>query len=77
MNDDQVRNNIWQYPAIYLREPNVMYRKVLGSALRKYRDDEVLKQFIEDDPNILQVTFNCDGEGCQSECGSCWVAYES
>lgn len=77
MTDDQVRNNIRQHPGIYLREPNAMYKKVLGSAPRKYRDDEVLKRFIEDDPNVLQVTYNCDGEGCQSECGSCWVAYES
>mmetsp|Transcript_13092 Transcript_13092/g.19735 ORF Transcript_13092/g.19735 Transcript_13092/m.19735 type:complete len:227 (-) Transcript_13092:90-770(-) len=77
MNDDQIRSCIQQYPGIYLREPNAMYRKVMGSAPRKYRDDTVLKQFIEDDPNILQVTFNCGDEGCQSECGSCWVAYEN
>mmetsp|Transcript_31910 Transcript_31910/g.54441 ORF Transcript_31910/g.54441 Transcript_31910/m.54441 type:complete len:230 (+) Transcript_31910:236-925(+) len=77
MSDDQIRNNIQQYPGIYLREPNVFYKKVMGAAPRKYRDDEVLKQLIGDDPNILQVTFNCDGEGCQSECGSCWVTYEN
>lgn len=77
MNDDQIRKNIEQYPGIYLREPNLMYRKVLGSAPRKYRDDTALKFLIENDPNVLQVTFNCGDEGCQSECGSCWVTYEN
>jgi hypothetical protein len=77
MNNEQIRRNIEQYPGIYLREPNVMYRKVLGSAPRKYRDDTALKYLIETDPNVLQVTFNCGDEGCQSECGSCWVTYEN
>mmetsp|Transcript_10436 Transcript_10436/g.23183 ORF Transcript_10436/g.23183 Transcript_10436/m.23183 type:complete len:221 (-) Transcript_10436:136-798(-) len=77
MSDEQVRSNIRDYPGIYLVEPIQSYRKVMGSAPRKYRDAAVLKELINDDPNILQVTYNCDGEGCQSECGSCWVAYES
>lgn len=77
MNDESIRNNIQQYPGIYLREPNVMYKKVRGSAPRKYRDDTVLKYLIDNDPNILQVTYNCGDEGCQSECGSCWVTYEN
>lgn len=73
----QIIDNIQKYPQIYLREPQASYKKVLGSAPRKYRSDETLKRFIEHDPNVLQVTFNCDGEGCQSECGSCWVSYEN
>ena len=77
MNTDQIRRNVEQHPEIYLREPNVMYRKVLGSAPRKYRDDSALKFLIETDPTVLQVTFNCGDEGCQSECGSCWVTYEN
>lgn len=77
MSEEQVRSNIRKYPSIYLVDPGASYKKVMGSAPRKYRDADVLKEFISDDPNILQVTFNCDGEGCQSECGSCWVAYES
>ena len=74
---DQILANVRKYPQIYLREPEKSYKKVLGSAPRRYRSDDVLKQFIEHDPNVLQVTFNCDGEGCQSECGSCWVSYEN
>ena len=40
MTDEMIRNNIRQYPGIYLREPNVFYKKVLGSAPRKYRKDK-------------------------------------
>ena len=40
MNDEMIRSNIRQYPGIYLREPHVLYKKVLGSAPRKYRKDE-------------------------------------
>jgi len=77
MNDRQMRTCIREYPSIYLVEPKESYRKVMGSAPRNYRDAGILKELIEDDPNILQVTYNCDGEGCQSVCGSCWVARES
>jgi hypothetical protein len=77
LNDNQMRSSIRDYPKIYLVEPNEFYRKTMGSAPRKYRDPFILKELIKDDPNVLQVTFNCDGEGCASECGSCWVSYEN
>jgi hypothetical protein len=75
LTEDQVRSSIRDYPKIYLVEPYEFYRKTMGSAPRKYRDPFVLKELIKDDPNVLQVTYNCDGEGCASECGSCWVSY--
>lgn len=77
LTDGQIRSNILSHPQIYLVEPDKAYKKVLGSAPRKYRDATTLKFLIEDDPTILQVWYNCDEEGCQSECGSCWVAYEN
>lgn len=64
---------IIDYPKIYLVEPDVQYKKVMGVAPRKFR--ESLPEYIMKDPNVLQVTFNCEDEGCQSECGSCWVTY--
>lgn len=77
LNGNQLRNSIRDYPNIYLVEPMTFYRKTMGSAPRKYRDPSILKELITDDPNVLQVTYNCDGEGCASECGSCWVSYEN
>lgn len=77
LTDGQIRSNILSHPQIYLVEPEKAFKKVLGSAPRKYRDATALKFLIEDDPTILQVWYNCDEEGCQSECGSCWVAYEN
>ena len=44
MKDEIIRRNIQKHPEIYLREPNKLYKKVIGSAPRKYRDDSILKQ---------------------------------
>ena len=44
MKDEIIRRNIQKHPDIYLREPNKLYKKVIGSAPRKYRDDAILKQ---------------------------------
>jgi hypothetical protein len=77
LTEEQMKTYIREYPQIYLVAPMESYRKVVGVAPRKYRDKAVLKELIQDNPNILQLTYNCDGEGCASECGSCWVSYEN
>jgi hypothetical protein len=75
LNEEQMQSSITKYPKTYLDAPNESYRKALGTAPRKYRDH--LKELVRQDPTVLQVTYNCDGEGCSSECGSCWVSYEN
>ena len=75
LNEEQVQSSIKKSPKTYLDAPNESYRKVLGTAPRKYRDN--LQDLIRQDPTVLQVTYNCDGEGCNSNCGSCWVSYEN
>lgn len=77
LSPSQVRENISKHPQTYLDDPRGLYRKAMGSAPRKYRSDDVMRKFIENDPTVLQVTYNCCDEGCQSECGSCWVTYEN
>jgi hypothetical protein len=75
LNEEQMQSSIAKYPKTYLDSPSDSYRKAMGTAPRKYRNH--LKELIREDPTVLQVTYNCDGEGCASECGSCWVSYES
>jgi hypothetical protein len=75
LNEEQMKSSIAEYPKTYLDAPNESYRKAMGTAPRKYRGD--LKELVRQDPSVLQVTYNCDGEGCASECGSCWVSYEN
>lgn len=77
LTDGRIRSNILSHPQIYLVEPEKAYEKMFRSAPRKYRNAAALKFLIENDPTVLQVWYNCDGEGCQSECGSCWLAYEN
>ena len=75
LNDEQVKASILKAPKTYLDAPNESFRKSLGTAPRKYRDN--LIELIRLDPTVLEVTYNCDGEGCASECGRCWVSYEN
>ena len=75
LKDEQVQMAILKSPKTYLDAPNVSYGKALGTAPRKYREN--LQELIRLDPAVLEVTYNCDGEGCASECGRCWVSYEN
>ena len=75
LNEEQMQSSIAQYPKTYIDAPSESYRKAMGTAPRKHRNN--LKELVRQDPSVLQVTYNCDGEGCASECGSCWVSYES
>ena len=75
LNDEQVKASILKSPKTFLDAPLESFRKALGTAPRKYRDN--LVELIRLDPSVLEVTYNCDGEGCASECGRCWVSYEN
>lgn len=72
-----IHEYIRQHPHIYLMEPDVLYKKALGAAPRKYRDPAVFRECILRDPTVLQVTYNCEDEGCAANCGSCWVTYSN
>lgn len=73
LSSQQILRSIQGYPKLYLVDPKELYRQVNGVAPRKHREE--LKELIQADPNALQVTYNCDGEGCAAQCGSCWVTY--
>jgi hypothetical protein len=75
LQDEQILLAIRKSPKTYLDAPKDSYSKALGTAPRKYRDN--LQELIRLDPTVLEVTYNCDGEGCASECGRCWVSYEN
>jgi hypothetical protein len=75
LNEEQVQSSIKKSPKTYLDAPNESYKKALGTAPRKHRDN--LQHLIRQDPTVLEVTYNCDGEGCASECGRCWVSFEN
>jgi hypothetical protein len=73
LSDERLVTSIQKYPKTYLVAPHESYRKAMGTAPRKYR--EIFSDLLSEDPSVLQITYNCDGEGCRSECGSCWVSY--
>ena len=76
LSEEQIVDAVQNYPQLYLLEPAEKYRKVLGVAPRQYRDADVLRTMLLDDPSILQFQYNCDND-CISECGSCWVTLQN
>jgi hypothetical protein len=66
---------ITTYPEAYLLRPRDQYKSCLETAPRSYRDR--LVDLIRNDPSVFELSYNCDGGGCASECGRCWVSYEN
>lgn len=63
-------------PESYLKNPAQSYQKVKSCAPREYRNDkQQLKELLRSNPSAIQNNYNCDGEGCNSECGNCWVSF--
>jgi len=74
LDDEQILNVIKQHPKLYLTDPELNYRKVTGVAPEQYRHPGALKALVLEDPSVLKYTTNCVDEGCQAECGNCWVS---
>jgi hypothetical protein len=67
---------ILQYPEAYLLSPAENYRQALQVAPAAYQNPDVFRELLLRDPAILQCTYNCVDNGCNSECGNCWVSFE-
>ena len=67
---------IEQSPKVYLVDPETAYHQALATAPSKYKNADTFKNLLLDDPSVLQCSYNCADEGCNSECGNCWVSYE-
>jgi hypothetical protein len=68
-------NMITTCPEACLLRPQDQYKSCRETAPRSYRDQ--LVDLIRNDPSVFELSYNCDGGGCASECGRCWVSYEN
>ena len=77
LSQDQLRTAVLHSPKTYLmNNPESTYHLALQVAPKDVvSTPSDFKALILKDPAFLQVTYNCSDEGCQSECGSCWVTY--
>ena len=74
LSSDQAFLAIQEYPKVYLTTPAESYKKSLNVAPRSFRTNEdTFVELIKQKPAAIQFTYNCEDEGCQSNCGSCWV----
>ena len=69
---------LFQHAALYLKDPQTLYRRAIQSAPRAYRDADAFRTLVAQDPTVLDVFYNCGDEddGCASNCGNCWVTYQ-
>ena len=62
-------------PTVYLIDPATAFNECLASAPAPYNTRKALLELIRSDPTALQNNYNCKDDGCNSECGTCWVSY--
>jgi hypothetical protein len=73
--DEVLRGAVQANPTVYLVDPAAAYQQCLESAPQPYNSPQALVELIQEDPTALQYNYNCKDEGCNSECGTCWVSY--
>lgn len=71
-----LREAIEKSPKAYLVDPEAAYREALDTAPPQLKDPEAFKELLLDDPTVLECSYNCVDDGCNSECGNCWVSYQ-
>jgi len=78
LNDDAalLLDAIEKSPKAYLVDPESAYRQAIKTAPTQYKDADAFKTLLLDDPSVLECSYNCADDGCNSECGNCWVTYE-
>jgi hypothetical protein len=75
---DKLQMAILSNPEPYLLSPKESYQKALQVAPSKYKHDPLdFIRFVLANPYALGCVYNCVNDGCNSECGSCWVSYEN
>mmetsp|Transcript_6562 Transcript_6562/g.17832 ORF Transcript_6562/g.17832 Transcript_6562/m.17832 type:complete len:212 (-) Transcript_6562:1305-1940(-) len=71
----QLGESILSNPTAYLLSPDESYQSAMKVAPKKYRDEEAFLGFLQQYPAALGNYYNCVDDGCNSECGNCWVAF--
>jgi hypothetical protein len=76
---DQLQTAIRNYPETYLNDPATKYKRALNVAPREWRGENQkdFDQLVRDQPRAMCLTYNCVDDGCQAECGNCWVTFRN
>jgi len=75
--DEVLVTGVREHPAVYLLTPQVTYEQALSVAPELYTSPDVFRETLLRSPSVLGCTFNCADQGCNSECGSCWVSFQT
>jgi hypothetical protein len=63
-------------PVSYLVDPSTSYQKALKAAPPEFQDPSVFNSLLATKPEALKNYANCKEDGCNSECGNCWVSFK-
>jgi hypothetical protein len=72
----QLATAIASDPVSYLIDPCTSYQRALQAAPSEYQDEKAFLALILAKPAAMKNYYNCDGSGCNSECGNCWVSFQ-
>ena len=77
LDQDVLRAGILGSPEAYLLSPEDNYNQISKVAPKKWKDPAEFRKLLLEEPEVLQLTYNCADEGCNSNCGNCWVTFEN
>ena len=77
LDQQQLCAAIRQLPKVYLTDPENSYKLALKAAPEEFKNPEIYRTLVLEDPLALQCTYNCSEDGCNSECGNCWVSFQN
>ena len=75
--DDMLRRGVREHPQVYLVSPEQMYQQALLAAPEAYRNVDTFHALLVEMPSVLGCSYNCVDTGCNSNCGNCWVSFQT
>ena len=75
--DPVLRRGVREHPNVYLIAPDQMYEQALSVAPEAYRNADTFHSLLVEMPSVLGCTYNCVDTGCNSNCGNCWVSFQT
>lgn len=75
--DTALVRGVREHPDVYLISPEEMYGKALEAAPEEYQSPDAFRETLLRTPSVLGCIYNCVDTGCNSNCGSCWVSFQT
>ena len=76
--EEVLMRGVREHPDLYLVTPEQLYHQAVAAAPEEYHcDADTFLALLVDMPSVLGCTYNCVETGCNSNCGNCWVSFQT